>query len=116
MAASPLAGRSSAIAVWTGSRMIVWGGYGSNDLEEPRFDDGAAYDPAQDSWARIARAPFVLSSAAATWTGTRLLVWDATPEGPRGASYDPASDTWRRMADAPLDRYFSDKTGVWTAG
>lgn len=114
MATSPLAMHRGAIAVWTGSKMIIWGGCCSNDLEDPRFHDGAAYDPARDSWARIAPAPFVLSPAVATWTGTQMLVWGVTPEGPRGASYDPASDIWNRMADAPVDGYFESYTGVWT--
>ena len=46
--------------VWTGRRMIVWGGYevaveGTGAL--PVFDDGAAYDPATNAWASLPPAP-----------------------------------------------------------
>jgi hypothetical protein len=36
------AGRDGQAAVWTGSRMLVWGGRNSDGL----LGDGAAYDPA----------------------------------------------------------------------
>jgi hypothetical protein len=42
---SPLRGRSGAIAVWTGTSMIVWGG-GLCDPDCTQFTDGAAYVPA----------------------------------------------------------------------
>src|SRR5438477_3849043 len=34
-------------AVWTGSEMIVWGGYGG---EAGDFNTGGRYNPASDSW------------------------------------------------------------------
>ncbi len=33
-------------AVWTGSRMLLWGGLGAAGF----LDDGAAYDPVADTW------------------------------------------------------------------
>ena len=36
-------------AVWTGSKMIVWGGY--DDAANALFPSGGVYDPATDGWA-----------------------------------------------------------------
>ena len=43
---APIARRDHS-AVWTGSKMIVWGGYGLAGYEQT----GGLYDPATDSWA-----------------------------------------------------------------
>ena len=40
------AGRVYHTAVWTGSQMIVWGGYDSSTY----FDTGGRYNPSTDSW------------------------------------------------------------------
>ena len=42
--ASPLRGGASPMAVWTGSQLIVWGGF---SLTGTTFTDGAAYTPAR---------------------------------------------------------------------
>jgi hypothetical protein len=44
MPTSPLPGRTDPAAVWTGSRLIVWGGWAIKDDPEALFD-GAAYTP-----------------------------------------------------------------------
>ena len=43
---SPLRGRAGHVAVWTGTQMLIWGGYPARrtDPEKP-FTDGAAYTP-----------------------------------------------------------------------
>jgi N-acetylneuraminic acid mutarotase len=78
--------------VWTGSRMLVWGG-GTNT--------GAQYDPATDTWTPITTtgAPSARSGSTAVWAGSRMLVWggfDVIAASPTntGAQYDPATDTW----------------------
>jgi hypothetical protein len=102
MAESPLEGRSTMAAVWTGREMIVWGG------EAPRrvFADGAAYDPVTDTWRMLATGPLIERNApAVVWTGEEVLLWGghSSDGGKRdGAAYDPASDTWRTLADAPI--------------
>lgn len=112
IAESPLAPRSGASAVWTGSEMIVWGG---GSTEEHRgdsevFGDGAAYDPLADSWRPITAAPIAGSTQPhAIWTGRRMIVWDGT----EGASYSPRADRWRRIAPAPLQARFGF-SAVWT--
>ncbi|HET7451272.1 MAG TPA: kelch repeat-containing protein, partial [Thermoanaerobaculia bacterium] len=46
-------GRAQHVAVWTGDRMIVWGGYRADGIF---LGDGAIYDPATKAWTRI--SPF----------------------------------------------------------
>ena len=95
-------------AVWTGTKMLVWGGYGDAALAP----DGAAYDPATDTWTPIAAAkqPPPRTAHAALWTGSAMLIWgglaDSTPVG-SGGVYDPASDTWTPIAaqGAPSPRF-----------
>src|SRR5438874_1217413 len=59
MAAAPIAGRSPAARAWTGKELVVWGG-GFCKANPCQFDnveplaDGAAYDPAADTWRKIA--------------------------------------------------------------
>jgi hypothetical protein len=62
-------------AVWTGSEMIVWGGYnGGSD-----FITGGRYDPGTDSWTatNINNAPTARLRHTAVWTGTekKMIVW-----------------------------------------
>jgi hypothetical protein len=101
---SPLAARAETSAAWTGKEMVVWGGAGPVSGQATPLGDGAAYDPATNTWRRIADAPIAprrLPQAA--WTGTELVVWSgAEPEPADGAAYDPAADRWRRIATSPL--------------
>jgi hypothetical protein len=95
-------------AVWTGTKMLVWGGYGATALAP----DGGAYDPATDTWTPIAAAnqPPLRTSHAALWTGSQMLIWgglaDSTPVG-SGGMYDPATDSWTPIpaAGAPSPRF-----------
>ena len=108
--------REGHTAVWTGSKMIVWGGSGS-----VLAGTGAAYDPATDTWAPLSTtgAPTAREGHTAVWTGTRMIVWggyDGVPGVPvgTGASYDPATDTWSPLATAGAPTGRSEHTAVWT--
>lgn len=114
---APIAGRIGAGVVWTGEEMIVWGGISrAKDIEAAA--DGAAYDPAADSWRTIAPAPRgVLGDVgtAAAWTGTTAVFWAGnSPDGPAvGGVYDPSTDAWRRLPGGPLGPR-EGYTSVWT--
>jgi hypothetical protein len=69
------------LSVWTGRELIVWGTAVRVDVR-PR--DGAAYNPATDSWRSIADATIELTDATAVWTGSEMIVFG--PEGPEQAS------------------------------
>ena len=72
-------------AVWTGSRVLLWGGRGGPlfsqfngyDWEYLYSNSGTLYDPATDTWAptSTASAPEARASAASVWTGSSMLVW-----------------------------------------
>lgn len=102
MAPSPLAGRSTMASVWTGTQFVIWGG----ETAQEAFDDGAAYDPATDSWRSLAPSPLSARNApAAVWTGETMILWGGHAKGVDhrdGAVYDPATDTWTPVADAPM--------------
>jgi hypothetical protein len=57
-------------AVWTGSRMIVWGGY-------PSTGTGGIYNPATDVWesSTTESSPTPRYAHTCVWTGTRLVVF-----------------------------------------
>lgn len=98
--------RHSHVAVWTGSKMIVWGGYGTS-----YEGTGGIYDPASDSWAPMSGvgAPSGRVGFAATWTGDRLVVHGGLQNQSvfsDGASYDPVTDAWTALpAGGPSQRF-----------
>jgi hypothetical protein len=87
-------------AVWTGSEMLVWGG--AVDAAGNPTGDGAAYNPASDTWRPIASAgaPSARHRHSAVWTGKVMLVWGGFAMGglaTGGGAYDPAADKWTAL-------------------
>src|SRR6266566_3911263 len=87
-------GRDHHTAVWTGSQMIVWGGYNGIYL-----NTGGRYEPATDSWmaTTITDAPIGRRIHTAVWTGSEMIVWggeNRTNQLNRGGRYDPNADSW----------------------
>ena len=71
--------RSEHTAVWTGSEMIVWGGWdGGGD-----FNTGGRYNPSTDSWTATSRSnvPTGRFRHTAVWTGSEMIVWGGVAEG-----------------------------------
>ena len=93
MTNAPVA-RSEHVAVWTGSRMVVWGGT-DGDLA---LGDGATLRPGRGLWTAVspAAAPVSARSATAVWTGSRMIVWGGYGTAPiaTGGRYDPVADSW----------------------
>jgi hypothetical protein len=110
--ASPIGGRSSAAAAWTGEEVLVWGGW---DRRGP-VGDGAAYDPVDRSWRVLPDAPLgSRDPAASVWTGTELIVWGDASRSAKvvdGAAYDPAANEWRTLPPAPFA--LNQASAVWT--
>ena len=71
-------------SVWTGSEMIVWGGWNGGYL-----NTGGRYNPSADAWTAVQMngAPPVRQGNAGVWTGNNLLIWG----GEGGPVYN---DTW----------------------
>ena len=101
-------------AVWTGSHMIVWGGYGESNFA----NTGGRYNPSMNSWTTTstANAPTARSSHTAVWTGTEMIVWGGFNSGAfnTGGRYDPSMDSWMPTGsnNAPSARI--SHTAVWT--
>ncbi|MEE8412576.1 MAG: MopE-related protein [Acidobacteriota bacterium] len=106
-------------AVWTGSRMIVWGGDGEGSTT---LDTGGVYDPVTDSWTAtsLVNAPSARELHTAVWTGRRMVVWGGFTYnsgeyvGCTGGRYDPVTDSWEptSLVDAPSPG--SGHNAVWT--
>ena len=110
-------GRHSHTAVWTGTEMIVWGGF---SLWIGILNTGGRYDPATDSWVATSttNAPESRTYHTAVWTGTEMIVWGGSDDANHlntGGRYDPANDSWMAtsITNAPDARRFH--TAVWTA-
>ena len=111
---APIAARGGAVGVWTGTRLLVWGG---SDGNRP-YADGAAYDPAARVWTKLPAAPISgRAGADYVWTGSLLFIWgsysDLTDSVTDGAVYDPATARWTTVPPPP----FSDlgpSAAVWT--
>lgn len=112
MARSPLSARVPGVAVWTGTEMLVVGGSSTTPcgsgtdcfVELDPLADGAAYDPAIDTWRSVSPSPVAFVHGDAVWTGTEVLVVASrTVAGDARMllSYDPAIDQWTRRADSP---------------
>lgn len=102
--------------VWTGSRLVVWGGKSGNGTP---LADGAAYDPSTDTWSAISAsgAPSARHSHVAVWTGFEMLVFGgetAAGTTASGGAYDPATDSWRPLTTAGSPVARSSTVGVWT--
>ena len=113
--AAPIVGRLGPSAVWTGTEMIVWGGYARSE-DVGQASAGAAYNPATRIWRTIAPSPpGVQGGAAVVWTGDEMVVWASnSPDGPVGtAVYDPSTDSWRRLPVGPLGRR-EGYSSAWT--
>jgi hypothetical protein len=111
-----------ATAVWTGERMIVWGGF---KPPAAALGNGAAYDPATDTWTPISGlgAPSPRFFHTAVWTGTEMVVWGGFANFPTGipatafrtgASYDPASNTWRPTTTQNAPSARGAQVAAWT--
>jgi hypothetical protein len=120
----PLNARMGPSGVWTGSEVIIWGGYHtSGGIAEPVSEypaSGAAYTLYGDEWRRIAKATIPgRYRHIAGWTGREMIVWGGYTENwrqgtpPVGAAYNPTTDRWRTIAQAPL-RWGQTRTSVIT--
>jgi len=96
-----LAPRGGHSVSWTGTEMLVWGGW-SDETATESYADGAAYNPATRTWREIATSPLTgRGYHTAAWTGDRLLIVGGQSDPGTvvddGASYDPTTDTWETI-------------------
>lgn len=109
------AARVEHTAVWTGTRMIIWGGRNGSTF----FADGASFDPATDTWAALPAmdAPSARAAHTAVWTGTEMVVFGgetAAGSTASGAAYNPVSNRWRPLQHGGTPVARSGAVGGWT--
>ncbi len=109
-------------AVWTGNRMVVWGGRDAFALTIQTLDIGAQHDPVGGTWNPTSAAAGVPTARAfhtAVWAGAQgMIVWGGLPGTigslQSGGRYQPGTNSWAAtsLAGAPSAR--SAHTAVWT--
>ena len=110
--------RNGHTAVWTGNRMIVWGGL---EAANRVTFTGGRYDPATGTWSPTSTS-FVPEERAfhqALWTGAVMVVWGGFSQNHgfwpnRGGRYNSVTDTWQPttalFAPGGRERF----SAVWT--
>jgi N-acetylneuraminic acid mutarotase len=109
-------GRYWHTAVWTGSRMIVWGGANNS----AHFNDGGQYDPVGNAWTATTTtgAPSARGSHTAVWTGSRMIVWGGANNSAHfndGGQYDPVGNAWTATTTTEAPVACEGHTAVWTS-
>jgi N-acetylneuraminic acid mutarotase len=108
--------RSSHTAVWTGSEMIVWGGFNGTQT----VNTGGRYNPAMDSWTAtsITNAPSARASHTAVWTGSEMIVWGGSADQftalNTGGKYNPSTNSWIATSTTNAPSARASHTAVWT--
>jgi hypothetical protein len=108
--------RCEATAVWTGSVVVVWGGY--EPATERALSDGAVYDPVEDAWRAMADGPFARVAPIGGGAEGRALFWagrDSEGSPLRGLDvYDIENDAWS-FADASEEPTLREEA-AWAVG
>lgn len=123
--------RSGHTAVWTGTKMVIWGGKNGNGV----LADGGAYTPPtgplipgqEGSWTAVqgSGAPAARHHHTAIWTGTKMIVWggldsnydpiDSADDGiGNGGIYDPSTNSWIAMSTSGAPSARVGHSAVWT--
>src|SRR5439155_149002 len=113
--AGPPDRRDSHTAVWTGSEMIVWGGFG--DISA--LNTGGRYNPSTDSWTAtsITNTPTARDCHTAVWTSSEMVVWggfDGFNTLDTGGRYNPNTDSWTATSASNAPSARADHTAVWS--
>jgi N-acetylneuraminic acid mutarotase len=114
--------RAAHTAVWTGTEMIVWGGYTDTGGLSPTFSyisTGGRYNPATDSWIGLPfGGPTGRRFHTAVWTGSEMLVWGgqtSTGSTNTGSRYNLASNTWTALPTVAAPAARERHTAVWNS-
>ena len=109
--------RSYHTAVWTGSEMIVWGGFNGSAY----VNTGGRYNPVTNTWTAIntTNAPSARGAHTVVWTGIEMIVWGGffydgnAHYFNTGGRYNPSTDSWTATNTTNASTR-SGHTAVWT--
>ena len=113
LARTPLAPSQGPVGAWTGRELVLFVDGIDPASGKPwpgRYARAAAYDPATDTWRRIAPPPSTHGTAA--WDGREVLVAGAGAHARSALAYDPATNRWRRLS--PLPAGVPNAHAFWT--
>jgi len=86
--------RQNHTAVWSGTEMIVWGGYSGSSY----LNTGGRYNPETNSWTPTSTtsAPGSRKDHAAVWSGNVMIVWGGFNGSVMGTGgmYNPTTNSW----------------------
>ncbi len=111
-------------AVWTGTEMIIYGGYDFTNLFAPTFLNSLGrYNPATDTWStNVVAFGAGRASATAIWTGTEMITWGGYSSAglfspityySSGGRYNPVSNAWISLPASGLSGR-NNHTAVWS--
>ncbi len=95
--------RNGHSAVWTGSEMIIWGGYTGPFANSTIASGGKIYNPNSNTWRNMStlNAPSARGRHSVMYTGQYMLIWGGNTNTSGnvitlsdGAAYDILNDTW----------------------
>jgi len=134
---APIGGRYGHGTVWTGDRMIVWGGYytfrlgpGPEGFGYSTLGDGGLYDPITSTWTPIPATSLLPDRYVhqTAWTGSRtVLAGGAVSKHvfmnggivtiyqllQSAARFDPVTMLWEALSTIPASAAFVHRS-VWT--
>ena len=101
--------------VWTGSQMIIWGGWSNG-----QSNTGGIYDPSTNEWMSISaeKVPDMRENHTAVWTESSMIVWGGVNDNVgvlnTGGQYDPSTNTWRPITTEGVPEARNGHTAIWT--
>ncbi len=114
---SPGDDRKGVSNIWTGSEMIIWGGFNNSYL-----NSGKKYSIDLDSWSDTTIVAIPRELHTAIWSGNEMIIWGGADSGTNssddsinsGAKYNPTTDSWAptSMINAPSARRLH--SAIWT--
>lgn len=113
--------RSQHSAVWTGSKMIIWGG--TTDGISMNTNTGSIFDPVTNSWTATSTTGGPAQGSShhlAFWTGSDMLLLGEFGPGTSNYRYNPTSHAWTLNASSffvptlPTSQLRNNSTSCWT--
>lgn len=105
--------REDHIALWDGTRMLVFGG----SADSGPACDAFSYDPRTDTWKPLAPPPARMCQiqprkGSGVWTGSRAVLLVAGYEGNAVLVYEPAANRWSEVTGGRYPQQLIDTEGV----